>query len=502
MLPVLILTAKPAFAQSSSSIAQPTKKMIVESDYILRLDNGDLQQRSLSALAGLGKELQFSMNSFVTGTQPPVQINNIQIQLAPADIHYQADGLGILFQASQLRAAVTVGEIKVDQVVEKDLGGVIARIQVSATCRGVQLQFADPSAVASARFLLDVVDEELRLKVEAAQVQMGTPSLNVSSLSCEGAQGFDELIRAELVKAVGDTKAFQDFIHEQYLQRLQKTAADFHYNWHEPKKAFADEKLQAWIYPQSIHFVPGLNAWFNQGRLQMIPTGATQRSTQVFHFAKPELVLTAQEQPTALLLPENFVLEVIGQYFNQSSFVIIKKSTDIPAFQSLMGSFFAKLFLWPDLLFFKKSTDFLFIGDLSTEPVLSWPAKGLRLQVALPLRVDMRYAMNSKYLPFVRFNVPTTATMPISVVGDQILLQGQNVTMDLDYEYDPQYCESQNNACGSISKKTLKKSLQDFAGHLSSQIPLPQMEIFSGVVVKSQGLQRDPAMGAVIFSLK
>jgi hypothetical protein len=512
--PLVILATNLAFAQSSSLIAQQqfsqqplnsilaSKKMVVESDYALQLENADLQKRSLEALAGLSQDLHFAMSSYLTPTQPQVQVNNIQITLSPGHVQYQNVGLGVGFQASQVTALVSIGEIKVDRIVEQDLGGVIARIQVTASCHGVSLQFADPAAMASASMSPLVSADLLQLHVDAAQIQIGSPTVQMSALSCDGAQGFEELIRAEVTRVMSDTQVVSSFIHDQYIQKIQQVAAGVHYKWNDPKKVFSDSKLEAWIYPQSIAYIPELNSWVNQGHLQMIPVGATQKSSKIYRFQNADVLASLAGQGTSLLLPESFILEVIGQYFNQESFSVIKRSTEILGFQTLMGSFFAKLFLWPDLLFFSKSTPFLFIGQLSQQPQVAWSGKDLQLQIHLPLTVDMRYEEESKYLPFVLFNVPTTVTAPVSIAGEQLALQFQNVSMNLSYQYDPSYCETQANSCGSISRTTLRQALKDLVNGQSYKIPIPQIDIFSGVMVKSTGMVRDAAAGTVLFRLQ
>jgi hypothetical protein len=141
------------------------------------------------------------------------------------------------------------------------------------------------------------------------------------------------------------------------------------------------------------------------------------------------------------------------------------KSTTIAGFQTLLNSFWEKLFGWPDLFRFSSSSVFLFqavpLGPPSFDSEVAGGPNVISGNMTQPLNLKMFSPLNGGYEPYVEFNTtltgPTTLTLDANgQINFQMAAATEPVTYSFADSYVQEYSPNTYIAAGTIGNSAFK----------------------------------------------
>lgn len=427
----------------------------------------------------------------------PVHIKNISLAVKS---FLEKPSIGnsentLLLSAKGLRAELKLGEVSIDHMVERSLGGIIGRFRVQALCQNVVLQLS-PGA---GHFALSLEPQfnisSARLNVQDVQLSWSAGSWVTSNLQCQGAEGFNELIKKEIERVANDSESLVRPNLQNIKAKIQESFQDLSYD-------YTSEKELSVSRPDIRIFMRDLT-YENLG-----PQGARikgyfhinfllSKSEEVKHLKldQSSLVTLAEAQ---LRLPKEFIAEFAAQAYAADTWAHRVASTKISGFNSLMRSRFSQFFVWPELMRFSKSTQFLF--DVSSRKEIAIQGGGLKYRLESVLSTRMWAPRNGSYIPFMNFTTPLKMNLAMSVNQGKLSVQFNQVNLSLSSKWDAEYL-SRYSPSTRFSNSTIRDRLASSLEGMKTDIVLPNIPVMDGINLKINQVL-SPAGEDLVVSLK
>lgn len=483
-----------------SLISISLKAEFIDSQYVMQTSSQYFRQQALSVVNEFFKKPSITIKSLSFGTEPKLELNQMTVsltnpvyELGQSELDQKPGALS--FKVSHLQAQIQIGEIKVDQIIEQRMGSVRARLRIFALCRGAVAQVDGNLSYLKSDVIPVLTGSELKAQLFNTQVFFENPQVQITNLQCEGAQGFDSYLKTELQTLLQNSSHLSMALQNEYMNQLNQELSKLKVTWNQPQLLLKDSRFQAWVFPQAIEFLEN-GEWLSRGIIRFnfirqnyqITASEKELVNPVLRFTKIPKLLSDQ---TELVLPENTVLEVVRAYLNPQYWTSIYHSSESSEFKKLMKSRFKQFFVWTDLMNFSKSTDFLFQNQLQSTPQISW-AESSVLSVKAQVLSHMLAPIKGTYKPFMNFNIPVNTLLKVEIINNELKFSPSNLSLSLNYQWAPGYCEIRESNCGYFSKKRFTKAIGSYLNSTGFSFPLPLMEPLMGLKIQAQKIENHP----------
>jgi hypothetical protein len=493
---LLSLVAKPVFAEDR----------FLDVDYFSTISSNDLKAKAQQSLLGVLKDFNFNVEEFDIGTDPKVHFSRVKVMAHPVGYEVTPSRQGIHFQSRNNSVRLEIGEVKVDQYIEREFNGVHARIHIFGACTGVTAGLVGPESVIEGDVNPVLSGNLVQLQLENARVALGHVQFEFSKINCVGAQGFDQLIIDSAKQLLANPAALDQVINSEYIRILQAQLATWGYQWNQPMLAFqlpvhgegqgkGDAKnIEAWLFPQTMQ-IDGNGNWLNKGMLRLKHSDLSHESKHI-QFQSQDFASFAGQ--TALVLPDEALTAFAEIYLSPQMWMLSLPSTQIPAFQDLMKSRFKQFFVWPDLMNFSKKTEFLVQTESKIAPRFQWNDDGsLGLQSEFISR--MYYPEQGQFLPYNNFSVQLQGRMNLQIENGKAVVTTLDPNIKVGAEWDQAYCQKESR-CGRISKSILTKAATSFLTDRKIEFPLPKLEASFGLKLEPKKISREKQRRLLILN--
>lgn len=150
-----------------------------------------------------------------------------------------------------------------------------------------------------------------------------------------------------------------------------------------------------------------------------------------------------------------------------------------------MKSRFAQFFVWPELMKFSRSTQFVF--DISSFQDPEIQGEGLSYQIKAPLVAKMWAPRGGSYTPFMKFTLPFTSRVQLRVNSGKIAAIFDNSNLEILALWDASYVDKYRPYQRFSSSTIRNRMLSGIAGKTVT-VGLPEIPIAEGVTLKVQKL--------------
>lgn len=367
----------------------------------------------------------------------PVKIKNISLKIKS---FLQKPALGenedvLALTAKNLQAQIDIGEVSVDHVVERVVGGVIGRFRIQASCKNVLLALAPGKGSFTMHVAPSVESTSAGVTLESFNLSWLPGSWVPQNLQCEGVQGFTDLIKAEIEKMTSDSAQFIEPQRALIARYLEDSLRNVKVDLSQPKQLIVSRP--------DIQVLMKIDEYKSLGK-----SGASLRGLFQINFLRVEdkevkaLTLsdeanTIRDSQVRLQLPKDFVKEVASAAYTANTWLHKVGSDKLPGFSDLMSSRFNQTFVWPELKNYSTSTKFLF--DVYSNKDLSIQGQGLTYQLKATFNSLMQAPRGGKYIPFMNFGIPFNSKVQLKVESERAFATFVNPTMGLTYKWDTAY---------------------------------------------------------------
>jgi hypothetical protein len=380
--------------------------------------------------------------------------------------------------STSLEASIRIAALTVDHIIERDVGGIIGRFRIQARCENVNLNLTKNAG----HFALS-----LSPRVNAGQVGADVQGFDLAwspgawsiqgELKCEGAEGFDNLIKEQVQVFAQDSEKFLAPQKALIAEYLENYFSSLNFDLATPRElvsARSDIKTSLVFDETKEDSSQGLWA---KGRVIMEFQKSTRNKSQKLVLQSSIFSESAGSQ-VLIRLPPEFAREVVAEAFSANSWSQRFASSSIPGFSTVMNSRLTQLFVWPELRNYSRSAKFLF--DLNSKKDFEVSGEGLQYSVKSSLQAKMWAPRSSGYVPFMYFTMPMNSKVQLSVSKGVLKTKLPNPSLGLSYSWDSDYVRKYNPS-ERFSASKIRDKVQDGLWGETLTYPLPKVPLYGDI---------------------
>ncbi|WII71022.1 hypothetical protein QJS83_11170 [Bdellovibrio sp. 22V] len=367
----------------------------------------------------------------------PVKLKNISLQMKTF-LHKPALGNGqsVLELASKnLNAEIHMGEVSVDHVVERVVGGIIGRFRVHALCKDVVLTLSPGKGSFAMVVAPQLGSTQAGMAVQSVHLAWEPGSWTTPEIKCEGVEGFDDLLRQEITKIANDSQRFVEPQKELIKKYIQDSLKEFKFDFGGAKQLVAMRPDVRILMKIDNYQDTGEAGALVKGHLEIEFTQSKTEEVKILTLDATKAMPVSSE--AQLRLPKEFAKEVLRMAYGANSWIHQVYSNKLPGFSALTGSRFAQFFVWPELMNYSKSAKFLF--DVYSNKDVDIQGAGTNYQVKATFLSKMQAPRSGKYVPFMNFTLPFSSKVQIKVDGGKAQAYFANPSLGMTPQWDASY---------------------------------------------------------------
>lgn len=387
----------------------------------------------------------------------------------------------VILESRGLEANLLIQSVAIDQWIEREIGGVIGRFRIQARCEGVQLHMRPGKALVTMQLSPEFDGPLLRAHVDDANLTWAPDAWEIQSLNCTGAEGFDDIVRAEIYKRTGDASIVTSRKAE--LMQYVRDYVSSHFIDLSTPRSLITARPDIEVSMRVTNFMGSTKNAVVRG---IVRVEFTQLRTGELINLRLGNENVGSSSNTLVRIPEAFVVAVAKQAYAGNTWVAKVYSDELPGFQSLMKSRFTQFFVWRELMKYPKSARFLF--EVYSPKNISVTGKNLNYDVKAPLFAKMYAPREGQYVPFMNFSVPLSSDVKLSLKSGTVTAKFTDIRIGLQESWDPSYVEKYSPARTFAAEKIrsrIQSSVQNKT--LDYQLPrIPVSDDISFVVQKAE----------------
>lgn len=326
-------------------------------------------------------KLKFKLSQIKDYELNAISINydNFPVEIKKARFHIgQMNWLGAEYNGDSVNWSLElrglnfeIPTFSVDRVIEQNIGGVLARIRLTANCSSIVLKQAQMSSQLNFKYSVHGLSIEALLN--AFKLSWAAP-WQFEPISCVGPQGFADLIQEELNKKLNDSQYLQDFLKPYLQEALQDRVSQ------------VLQKLTV-----LTEFFPAHKSTYYFKAIEVMPYKSLGLLiyAQIFKdkdpsFELPDLSLSEAEldmlkDRPLLFVEKNSIKKVFEDEFKK--YIFRGDLAQMKSFSSLLKSRFLQFFIWPDLLKYSKASKFPYLARAQDLQIFDFDSQeGLKIE--------------------------------------------------------------------------------------------------------------------------
>lgn len=351
-----------------------------------------------------------------------------------------------LVKQKRLAAQVTVAKVTAHQVIKVIRGGTEIEVRLDGECNNVRLELPEGKATASGRLTLGQREGSPRLEMRDFAASWEKGSWRVVSMSCTGPEGFDQMVGRAAAEKLQTIDPFIADLRSQIQAGLDNALND------KINLAFGNP-----LQPQQTArlLAPPARANANgdmivKGDLYFyFKPGKGGCGANIADFAQ---VPQPKKGEQALFVPFAALKALFACTHSDGSLAFATDSTKFAAWKELMGSWFSKNAVWPDLNSFNETDLFKWNGvsaappEVTNEKAASNTTNAFTIRLAQRMNVLMRAPKDGRHVNYMNISAFYTGPVYVSVANSKVtmkMMEGGSLALngkfDADYvrNYDP-----------------------------------------------------------------
>ena len=392
-----------------------------------------------------------------------------------------ASSANVSIKSAQIQ--IILDQINVDQVIERNIGGVVVRVHLTASCGPITLM--QPNATSSASFALNWQAGAPDAVLSALDLNWAPQSWMFNDFTCTGPSGLDTLVHDGIQNYLRDPADFKPYIVD-YIASNLKTEID-------SVIAKIRTPFMAGTGTSAITVAVGDLAPVSTGVIGDLSLKTDSKSVSLPAAPLPSsTVLTTLSKSQPTLVGDISVIEfLVAARLNSqgSSFRVDLQS--VPAFHSLMQSRFKQFFAWADLLHYAKNAPFYLNLTNPRKLELVRPSgatSASALTSTIPIRSVIQSYRDNQWWSWVETAGKADVSVALSVKSGTLAYATTINDMTIKSQYATAYRNKYNKGSKSLPDALVASAIKGPQSALSGTMKWPDVDLAAAGKYRASGL--------------
>jgi hypothetical protein len=461
---------------------------VLVSDFVFQLDQSYFNSPEFSFAGILQGQERFERTEIQIFDQVPIKLRNVV-----GEIQYNLDSavknwvLGAEHNvvSNQFSVMIRIGEVELDSIVERKVGGALVRARVKASCKNVKLELPAGRATIMGSITTAIDGAGLpSLSLPWFRAEWTADAWELHLTDCQGASGFAQRLTLGLKDYLKDPHQLSAEFKKALRKRVAEIDAAVKREFLKKKSlSVGIEGVQAVLYPEKI---TGLKEerFKIEGRLEV--RFVNPDIEELIELRRSERMDGAEA--FTLSVPDDFLHNLNLLAFKSGFYRKRKLGREIEAFRRLRSSWLMGWFVWPEVMRFDRKVDFVFDFWTSAVPKLAsfkLNARGeLQGQVSMTGRTQV-WAPVAQQVGFERFStfeVPLLGNYTARFEnerGPELRVRFNSLSLNIGHQWDPVYQQKQQERgeWSAVNTRAIQKELKKSLINEGIQIPLDTLRL-------------------------
>lgn len=370
---------------------------------------------------------------------------------------------------SGARAHVVLDSVSVDQVIERNVGGVVVRVHLNAVCGPIVIDQTDASAKAA--FAISWTSGSPAATLSSLDLGWAPGSWTFNDFTCRGPSGFDALVREGLASYLHDPAELKPYVEQYVAANLQSSIDATLVRLRTP---FVVDRGSR----EPITLTVGALSPASTGVIADLTLRTDSKTTPLPALPVPSAsVLTKLSSSQPALIGGIDVLEfIVARKLAEQDRYYRMNLQDVPAFHKLMHSRLAQLFAWQDLWHYPK--DYPFYLNVYNPGELALKRTGASsLSSSIPLKAVIQSYRDKQWWTYVTTSGTAGATVGLSVSRGVLSYATTIDSLKISSQYGAAYAKKYNKKKAKLPDDVVSKALVGPQSGLSGSMQFPDIDL-------------------------
>ena len=391
-----------------------------------------------------------------------------KVSISTATIN--ANAARITIPASDIQ--IVLDQIEVDQVIEREIGGVVVRVHLQANCGPIQIR--QPAALADSTFNLSWANGSPVATLGSLNLSWAPNTWTFSPFECRGPSGLDTLIRDGVAKFLSEPSSLKPYVESAISENLKSSVDSVLAKLREP--------LTAGSAKEPVVMRVGSLAPVATGIIADLTVGTDAKSAPLPAAPLPSATVlnTLSTSDPSLVGDLSLIQFVVDTKLKSAPAYYRFDLQTVDSFHSLMHSRIKQLFVWKQLWKFPEDNPFPFTIFKPKALKLS-RGSGSTLTSTVPVQSLIQAYRDKAWYSFVEASGSADTNVTLSVSGGAMKYSTSIQSLKLKAQYSAAYSKRFDvDQDKKLPVSIVEKAMTGARPELSGSVVFPIVDLESG----------------------
>ena len=396
----------------------------------------------------------------------------------------------IPFKSSADNLEISIDEVRTNDIVVTRRGNITLRTRVNATCRNIKITATTPQLGISGGIQLTNRSGFIRPNLNLRNLNLiDRNAWTIESRHCTGFKDFRQELNSALLDWLTDKSEIQPMMQQELQGELKSNIKT------ELATALKKQELELplsgklTILPYYLRLLPNGQDFALHGIA--FSQFASSKSTYRHLPFRVDLGDLNNFGNSGMFISKAFLTHLSNQFQSNGVYQIDFESQKIDGLRELHDSRFAQFFVFPDLMNFDRTANFIMKTFLVDQPKIQFSTTEngeFRLRAQGKAIMDNYVPKDKSYVHQTRFNSNYTVEAKIYVSDQKLNVDIQEPNMSLEYTWNQNYIDNYDPNT-NISEDRIKSEISKVIEALSFSVDLPEINLSEGYSIQSQAIE-------------
>jgi hypothetical protein len=372
---------------------------------------------------------------------------------------------------TKAKLQIELDQITVDQVIEREIGGVRVRVHLNAVCGPIIVNQAEASANSS--FNLDWSGGSPKASLAQLDLGWAPNSWTFNQFECTGPSGLDVELREGISNYLRDPATFKPYV-ERYIAENLKAQVD---------EALAELRspLKVGTGSDSVALVVGALEPVSTGviaDITLAPSGKSRpKATPAKALPSERALATLSRSQPSLLGDIDLIEFAIQQKLRSQGQYYKLNLQEVEGFRKLMHSRIAQLFKWAELMNYPENNPF-YLNLANPKSLSLRKGSGSALTSAVPIYALTQSYRSKKWWNWIITRGTANTSVDLTLSNGKLKYTTEITSASLKSQYAPEYAKKYDkDEDNKIPDKIFAEAIAGPQSALSGEFQFPDVDL-------------------------
>ncbi len=347
------------------------------------------------------------------------------------------------FTAKALNTTIIIDNLHLKDKIKKQSGPVSIEVSIEATCKNIKIDYRSEPVHVDGAAEIKSVDGKNQLVLDDFDFKFDAKKWRMTVSKCDGPKGFEVMLKDFLIDYVKDKENYSSHIRSAIQDQLNTTSTQISQRLLQEQSFKLNDEVSLGYHPYLINIDASGDALIS-GLISVDFKTSKDQGELFVNFTQSPVLAAGVSQ---LAMPSQIVSALSAATFSNGLFHHVIQPQNDEKLKEIFRNRWGQIFLFPDLMNFKKKADFIFdVYALNPPAVSSIAAQSgvLKIQSSAEIVNQMLAPQGTQHIPYVNFSATAKVPVQLTIIDSKVIASMKGLKLDAAYSWDEAYVKKTN----------------------------------------------------------